>query len=286
MAASTGASTKELMSRMGHASPRAALMYQHATSERDRVLADALSRLAEPRHGAPPRLHAVPPIERQYSINVRSGHSAALEDDPLRRAKVLVKLVETSGLEPPTPCVQSRCSSQLSYVPRLVAPETTLAEYRRSQPGGEPLRPRVGTGGRRSGEVPPAKQAQCWCGALRAMSSGRVGVGGPMPGVRCRPGPGLADRRGPASAPRPSSPPLCRYSGYRIQPPRRRTSRRVLGVVLAILVATAVIVGLVVGIGQEPARPKAGAAGARPRPRPRQLYRHLHGPARGGNRAP
>ena len=25
--------------------------------------------------------------------------------------------VETSGLEPPTPCLQSRCSSQLSYVP-------------------------------------------------------------------------------------------------------------------------------------------------------------------------
>ena len=31
LAASTGASTKELMSRMGHASPRAALIYQHAT---------------------------------------------------------------------------------------------------------------------------------------------------------------------------------------------------------------------------------------------------------------
>ncbi len=33
-----------------------------------------------------------------------------------------LNLVETSGLEPPTPCVQSRCSSQLSYVPRPVAP--------------------------------------------------------------------------------------------------------------------------------------------------------------------
>ncbi len=76
LAASTGASTKELMSRMGHASPRAALMYQHATSERDRVLADALSRLAEPTDWAPPGLHAVPPIEPQCSINVRSGHSA------------------------------------------------------------------------------------------------------------------------------------------------------------------------------------------------------------------
>ncbi len=27
-------------------------------------------------------------------------------------------LVETMGLEPTTPCLQSRCSSQLSYVPR------------------------------------------------------------------------------------------------------------------------------------------------------------------------
>ncbi|MGW1994093.1 tyrosine-type recombinase/integrase [Embleya sp. NPDC001921] len=43
LAASTGASTRELMARMGHASPRAALIYQHATNERDREIADALS---------------------------------------------------------------------------------------------------------------------------------------------------------------------------------------------------------------------------------------------------
>jgi hypothetical protein len=34
------------MARMGHASPRAALIYQHATSERDQVIAAALSELA------------------------------------------------------------------------------------------------------------------------------------------------------------------------------------------------------------------------------------------------
>lgn len=44
-AAWSGASTRELMARMGHASIRAALIYQHATSERDRVIADALDRL-------------------------------------------------------------------------------------------------------------------------------------------------------------------------------------------------------------------------------------------------
>jgi integrase len=43
LAAATGASTKELMSRMGHASPRAALIYQHATHERDAEIAAALS---------------------------------------------------------------------------------------------------------------------------------------------------------------------------------------------------------------------------------------------------
>jgi hypothetical protein len=31
--------------------------------------------------------------------------------------------VETMGLEPTTPCLQSRCSSQLSYVPAFIAVE-------------------------------------------------------------------------------------------------------------------------------------------------------------------
>jgi integrase len=47
LAASTGASTKELMARMGHASPRAALIYQHATPDRDRAIAAQLSRLED-----------------------------------------------------------------------------------------------------------------------------------------------------------------------------------------------------------------------------------------------
>ncbi len=46
-AAATGASTAELMARMGHASAAAALRYQHATADRDRAIADALSRLGE-----------------------------------------------------------------------------------------------------------------------------------------------------------------------------------------------------------------------------------------------
>lgn len=43
LSASTGASTKELMARMGHSSSRAALIYQHATKQRDAAIARGLS---------------------------------------------------------------------------------------------------------------------------------------------------------------------------------------------------------------------------------------------------
>jgi integrase len=47
LAAATGASTRELMARMGHASMRAALIYQHATEDRDAAIAAALSALVD-----------------------------------------------------------------------------------------------------------------------------------------------------------------------------------------------------------------------------------------------
>lgn len=47
MAAATGASTKELMHRLGHASPRAALRYQHATAKRDEAIADGIDRVLD-----------------------------------------------------------------------------------------------------------------------------------------------------------------------------------------------------------------------------------------------
>jgi integrase len=45
LAAATGASTKELMRRMGHATASAALIYQHATDHRDDEIARALDGL-------------------------------------------------------------------------------------------------------------------------------------------------------------------------------------------------------------------------------------------------
>jgi integrase len=48
LAAATGATTAELMHRAGHSSAAAALRYQHATQDRDRVLPDALHALVKP----------------------------------------------------------------------------------------------------------------------------------------------------------------------------------------------------------------------------------------------
>lgn len=47
LAAGTGASTRELMARMGHASARAALVYQHASEERDVQIAERLSAMTD-----------------------------------------------------------------------------------------------------------------------------------------------------------------------------------------------------------------------------------------------
>ncbi|HEX7266546.1 MAG TPA: hypothetical protein VF256_03890 [Streptosporangiaceae bacterium] len=46
LAAATGAALAELMARLGHSTAGAALRYQHAAAERDKVIAAALSKLA------------------------------------------------------------------------------------------------------------------------------------------------------------------------------------------------------------------------------------------------
>lgn len=54
LAARTGATTKELMARLGHASPRAAMIYQHAADDRDRRIAEGLDAMAEEAGLRPP----------------------------------------------------------------------------------------------------------------------------------------------------------------------------------------------------------------------------------------
>ena len=65
LAAMTGASTKELMSRMGQSSPRAALIYQHATQERDVAIANGLSNLIEAQRPDATLPRPVVPITRK-----------------------------------------------------------------------------------------------------------------------------------------------------------------------------------------------------------------------------
>jgi integrase len=47
LAGEAGASLRELMDRMGHSTTRAALIYQHRTLLRDKIVADEISRRAE-----------------------------------------------------------------------------------------------------------------------------------------------------------------------------------------------------------------------------------------------
>ena len=49
LAAMSGATIAELMDRLGHSSPQAALIYQHAAKGRDREIAALLSKMANQR---------------------------------------------------------------------------------------------------------------------------------------------------------------------------------------------------------------------------------------------
>jgi hypothetical protein len=53
LAATPGAITKELMTRLGHSSTRAAMIYQHATRDRDKAIAQAPGGLADKARNAP-----------------------------------------------------------------------------------------------------------------------------------------------------------------------------------------------------------------------------------------
>ncbi|WP_392676259.1 tyrosine-type recombinase/integrase [Streptomyces sp. LN785] len=53
LASTAGASTRELMTRVGHSGSRAALIYQHMTSDRDRAIADRLGAMIRDGGGDP-----------------------------------------------------------------------------------------------------------------------------------------------------------------------------------------------------------------------------------------
>ena len=69
------------------------------------------------------RLVVVEPGVIQPTYLIRGGIPTNPDDNPSQTAptsasRAVTKMVEMMGLEATTPCLQSRCSSQLSYVPR------------------------------------------------------------------------------------------------------------------------------------------------------------------------
>ncbi len=81
LAATTGATTKELMARLGHSSTRAAMIYQHATKERDKAIADALGQFADEARSTP----SGPQMARSSTQKARK--SSKNTDLPVERAK-------------------------------------------------------------------------------------------------------------------------------------------------------------------------------------------------------
>ncbi|WP_371789461.1 tyrosine-type recombinase/integrase [Streptomyces albidoflavus] len=64
LASTAGASTRELMTRMGHSSSRAALIYQHMTSDRDRAITDRLGAMIRGGGGVLPGASGETPEQR------------------------------------------------------------------------------------------------------------------------------------------------------------------------------------------------------------------------------
>jgi integrase len=73
LAASSGASLRELMAHMGHASPRAALIYQHATKDGERAIGDFLGGLIQRRHSSNGEASST----AARSDRARGGHAAS-----------------------------------------------------------------------------------------------------------------------------------------------------------------------------------------------------------------
>jgi integrase len=65
LAGAAGASLRELMERMGHSTTRAALIYQHRTSERDKLIAYAMGKRLRRSYG------------KSRGHRARSGHANA-----------------------------------------------------------------------------------------------------------------------------------------------------------------------------------------------------------------
>jgi integrase len=107
MARMPGITTKELMARIGHSSPRAALIYQHATEERDRSIAAFLdSEIARAQQAlAADNVTPIRPDDRigmwaKSGPDVGQSHEEDSSEHPRTPADQGEKLEAAPGIEP------------------------------------------------------------------------------------------------------------------------------------------------------------------------------------------
>jgi hypothetical protein len=149
LAAQAGASLKELMSRMGHSSTRAALIYLHATTERDHQIAKEISKRVT---RARSRRASVPVVRSAVSLRgtrrARRVKRRADANGPgggmalLTWAFALCDLRGDEGNRTPNPCLAKAVLCQLSYVPESAWGSTHAEGWRARRPA-RCLRPGV-----------------------------------------------------------------------------------------------------------------------------------------------
>jgi hypothetical protein len=84
LTATTGATTKELMKRLGHSGTRATMIYQHATKDRDKTIADGLGQLA--RDARPTKANRASNTLEKMSLSCESGRRESNPHDQLGRS--------------------------------------------------------------------------------------------------------------------------------------------------------------------------------------------------------
>ncbi len=107
--AASGTSLKALMARIGHASVAAALRYKHVIDGQDADIVRYLERFGE-EPPVPSGAHndALQTVRRGHAVGTRSN-PATVTDEPAN-AVTSNFVVETMGIEPTTPCLQSGIS--------------------------------------------------------------------------------------------------------------------------------------------------------------------------------
>ncbi|WP_433299543.1 tyrosine-type recombinase/integrase [Pseudonocardia sp. CA-142604] len=99
LAANSGATTRELMHRMGHGSIQAALIYQHASTERDRRIAQEMATMVE-RERRTTEDHDEAPMPTPTPANRTEPRGAHLHDRGWAPFLLVDRVERATGIEP------------------------------------------------------------------------------------------------------------------------------------------------------------------------------------------